>query len=670
MAYTDANGKEFDVGDYVQIRTGAIDVTNGVKSNAGWMYNETGPLQCEVRLIDPNWYTGGAFGLSTNVVKVRCTDINGSTVVWQVEPKDIVLRQRNSEPTQTEPEPIPDPPKQTEMTNPFNDQTSGKTSTEISTDNGGSAHAFAMRENEKHWAEGTGTIYSIPGKTRRPLNFKTQESEGNISGQSTDTPTGSSVVGDFRKLKKTNNTVGKYTYNETKSIGNFKYTDFYVSEGAITPPTFTPAIKDANKKKDILNENRSIIQNGMGFPVYKAPSNPGSLIAAKYDYSINLNDETVNSRLNDSFANQLMEARAAFGLPVHGSHEIARAMKYYMYNRFKTPDTNMAHNKSFTHIFFTRPDLNVLTYAGNGQVGEANAQIMNHTEGAMIWRRYPELLKLLTDYKRCGDDNNFNMLLSNQVQGIDISDEKLDTFDAGKSWRGYSIVYGDGYSGRTAGEFTCTFTETDDYSVFNLIKFWITYIDNVSKGAWHPSYNLYGANRVEFAAPGSSKGSVGGSNWSHVYTKTLDYAASAYVFKCGADGDDVLFWTKYYGVFPVNTSSNSFSADFSKPVGDTPNLNISFRYSFKKDMSPISLLEFNHVANVPENVLYQYAFNENYGHVARPYVGAPFIEMDLADTRLRSHGVETARKNTQIRLRFRPTDDTFLTDEMLYKSNF
>ena len=151
------------------------------------------------------------------------------------------------------------------------------------------------------------------------------------------------------------------------------------------------------------------------------------------------------------------------------------------------------------------------------------------------------------------------------------------------SWNDYEMVYGDSYTGRAAGDFNCNFIETSDYSIINLIKLWITYIDNVSRGAWSPSYNLYG-NDSSFST------SINGS---HIYRKALDYAASVYVFKCGPDGEDVLYWSKYYGVFPMNTGANALSWDAGTPIGDNPKLNIKFSYSFKKDLSPISLLEFN-----------------------------------------------------------------------------
>lgn len=400
----------------------------------------------------------------------------------------------------------------------------------------------------------------------------------------------------------------------------------------------------------MLNEDIENIQNSAGFPILKSKSK--GLTPARYDYKI-IPRKEYGAIIN--LEDKLRDVRASLGIQVHGNNNIGRAVKYYMYNRFKVPDLNLAHNKSVTYIFFTRPDLNILTY---GDRPTANSQVLNHTESAMVWRRYPEVFKLLTANTRCADNNNFNMLLSNQVTSFDIQDESLTTNEAGKSWGGYEMTYGESYNGRAAGEFTCNFTETCDYSVINMIKLWITYIDNVSRGAWSPSYNLRGDGGVSESDPSAS----------HVYTKSIDYASSAYVFKCGPDGEDVLYWTKYYGVFPTNTGASSLSWDIGKSIGDTPNLSIRFRYSYKRDLSPISLIEFNHNACMGRNeAKYVPSYNLNYAHSSRPFVGTPFIEIDLAKPEARGGGVNYSQKRTQVRLKFTERPDAALQDDLLYK---
>lgn len=618
------------VGDKVQIRNGGMDVTNGLKAKSGKMYGEGGPLWATVVLIDSSWRTGGKFGLPSTVTKVRCS--NQGTVVWQVRPEDIadnIIRGPNA-PTkvQVEPDPVPLTLPPTDIGKEELTVPEVKTSPPVSRDH------YVTQAGSENWQSGSRPGASTSGSLKSAASIVTK----NVG--STDMRTGTEFsyhpVGTWRDP----------TPKEAKVIGPHVKVDQSALTGAAK---FKTVIEDPTKKRQLLSQDTENIQNAHLFPQLSTPAS--GMIAAKYDYQIIPNDPKF--ALTKNLENELMKVRAAFGIPVHGSNEIARAMKYYMYNRFKVPDINLAHSKSFTYVFFTRPDLNILNPGTNGG---ANSQVCNHTEAAMIWRRYPEIFKLLTDAKRCGDANNFNMLLSNQVRSFDIKEEQLSTLEAGKSWNEYAMVYGDSYTGRTAGQFTCSFEETSDYSVINLIKLWATYIDNVARGAWSPSYNLQGS------------GVSTASNGSHVYSKTLDYAASAYVFKCGPDGEDVLYWSKYYGIFPITTGAGALSWDHDQPVGGAPKLNISFAYSFKRDMSPISILEFNNNARADGSMVAEDSYDPAYNHSSRPYVGTPFIQLKLPTPVLTGNGVNYMKERAEIRLKFKKYSDTKLTDSLLYRS--
>lgn len=624
------------VGDKVQIRNGAIDVTNGAAATSGQMYAEGGPLWATVDLIYENWNTGGRWNLPNTVTKVRCISPSG-IVVWQVQPSDIASNKINSGvETQTT-------PTSSQTNNSSTNNTSASTSSTSSGTRASLSPYVTKRESES-WASGIVTSNRTSGSAEISDNPAFNIASGSDSDISIHENFGYNAVGgSFRELNR----------RERKSIGNPQ--GLRVDDSALTGATFRTAWQNSSKRRQMLNEDSENIVNADGFP-YKIADSTGN-ISAKYDYRIQIGDSRYAKMIK--LEDKLMEVRAALGIPVHGRNDIAKAMKYYMYNRFKTPDTNLAHNKSITHVFFTRPDLNLLNYMGG-----ANQQVKNHTETAMLWRRNPELFKLLTDYRRCRDSNNFNLLLSNQVTSFDIQDEQLTTVEAGRSWANYEMIYGDEYSGRAAGEFACNFTETNDYSVINLLKLWITYIYNVRRGSWSPSYNLYGTNGGVNLSP----------NASHVYTKTLDYAASCYVFKCGPDGEDVLYWSKYYGIIPTNTGASALSWELGSPVGDAPKLNIRFRYSFKRDLSPVSLIEFNSIANISSSseATYENSYNTNYAHSSRPYVGAPFIEMKLSDPKsYRSDGgVSTGpdAPTSSIRLKFRTTSDSKLTDSVVYRA--
>lgn len=622
------------VGDRVQIVNGGIDVTNGNRAIAGRKYGEGGPLWAVVESITNGWNTGSRWGLPSKVTKVRCS--NNGVVVWQVQPQHIAngtIRSSEPDTIQTKPaDPPAPPPKSNEDT-----KEDSTVTTYVGTDNSYiSTMAYAIGKDAEVWSEDGG------------FGTSTQTSDGQVPTVDLETQITSDravfgVPQDFTYPKSTG-TWRDLNSKERASIGTSSLkVDQSVLDGFSTKTSW----QIPERRRQLLNEDVENIVNPLAFP--KRAEGAQGLIAAKYNYQIIPGDPVFPTMI--SLEDKLQEVRASLGIQVHGNNMIAKASKYFMYNRFKVPDTNLAHNKSITHVFFTRPDLNILTLEG-----DANSQTKNNSETAMVWRRHPELFKLLTDCSRCGDSNNFNFLLSNQVTSFEIQDETLTQNKAGKSWNEYEMPYGDAYSARTAGEFSCNFMETSDYSIINLVKLWITYIDLVAKGAWSPSYDLLG----------DGMGNIGSS---HVYSKSLDYAASAYVFKCGPDGEDVLYWSKYYGIYPLNTGASALSWDLNNPVGDAPRLNIRFGYCYKRDMSPISLIEFNRAAGISgeKDAISENSFNVELGHSSRPFVGPPFIEIKLGETRLKDNGVDASRSRTEIRLKFKKDSGAELSDSLLYR---
>lgn len=603
------------VGDKVQVLGGAIDVTNGVKATAGKMYGDGGPNWGTVVAIETGWSTGGRFGLPQLVTKVKIASPDG-TIVWQVQPQDIAGQAiRTTEQPQITPKPTahalaPTAQGLEDLTPPTHTAEFASSST---------TQPYVTTEDSEDWVGGN----SIPTSQNNP-------SYPLAAPVALETPIGSaSELGISQEIS-------YETIDHEPSLLGVQMDVKEVLKQKIPTVMSVPG-----KQRQLLNLDTENIQNQSGFPLISKNALVSQRTPARYDYRIRVGDDRYP--IMQSMEDRLMEARASFGIPVHGNRDIGRLMKYYMYNRFKVPDKNMAHNKTITHVFFTRPDLNVMKFGGAGPIG----QTQNHTESAMLWRRNPLLFKLLTDSKRAGDSDNFNLLLSNQCTSIDVKDENLTTKEAGKSWSGYEMQYGDQYSGRAAGEFSCNFVELNDYSIINLIKLWISYIDNVSRGVWSPSYNLQG------------EGVATGINQSHVYTKTLDYGASAYVFKCGPDGEDILYWTKYYGIFPVNTGASVLSWELGQNIGDAPRLNINFKYSFKRDLNPISLIEFNDAAR--SDGQFEPSWDPNYGHSSRPFVGAPFVEMFF-------DGYDQFAPQSVLRLKYKKFGNIKLGDDILYRN--
>ena len=88
-------------------------------------------------------------------------------------------------------------------------------------------------------------------------------------------------------------------------------------------------------------------------------------------------------------------------------------------------------------------------------------------------------------------------------------------------------------------------------------------------------------------------------------------------------------------------------------------------------MSPISLYEFNRIANVTGDENYVKSYSINCNECYQPFVGKPYIFRSEPDSKSKSPSfipgsLNYSRGLSQIRLRFTPVKNT-PTDDQLYK---
>lgn len=244
---------------------------------------------------------------------------------------------------------------------------------------------------------------------------------------------------------------------------------------------------------------------------------------------------------------------------------------YNSFNRNKTAFPDKTLSKTFAYVFFTRPDLNILTRAE----GSTNFTLNDENTGCdpkykYLWKNNPWCLKSLVS---AGNPyHKFMVLLSNEALSFEVGDIVLKTVEHGETYNGNKIIYGKSdQESNAAGEMSIRYVDTVNLDIFKLHLVWTDYINKVSRGIFSPKEG-YMKNRI------------------------LDYAVSCYYFLCGADGSTILYWQKLTGVFPVNTSENAFSWD-SGTLLAKPEINIKYMYSFKSSMDMFSLYEFNELAS-------------------------------------------------------------------------
>lgn len=287
------------------------------------------------------------------------------------------------------------------------------------------------------------------------------------------------------------------------------------------------------------------------------------------------------------------------------------------YNRFKVANPNLALQKGFAHVFFVRPSCNLLSGASYSLNLRDELQANEHFH--YTWKNSPNVVKELVAENGSGHD--FMLTLSNAVASFSLSEEYINSDMYGKTYTGYKIAYGQhNIESKTAGEFQVTFNDDRNLNIYQLHRVWVEYISGVFRGEISPITN-------------------------NIVNKIMDYVGSCYYILTAEDGETIIFWSKYYGIFPTNIPSSQYSWGSGNVISN-PQVDITYKYSFKEDFNPYSILEFNYNSRMGQHdANYIPIYDTKLDHVGATWVGAPFIEL-IRDP---SSGVY------EYKLRFRPS---------------
>ena len=275
---------------------------------------------------------------------------------------------------------------------------------------------------------------------------------------------------------------------------------------------------------------------------------------------------------------------------------------YNSFNRNKVAYPDKELSKTFAYVFFTRPDLNILTRASGSKDFSLTKQMSYDLKYEYLYKNNPWCLKSLID---AGNPNHkFMIFLSNEALSFEVGDIVLKTHEHGETYNGHKIMYGrSDIESNIAGEMSVRYIDTVNLDVFKLHLAWVDYINKVSRGVFYPKRE-------------------------YIRGKILDYACSCYYILCGPDGSTILYWQKLTGVFPVNTGENVFSWD-SGTLLAKPEINIKYMYSFKSSMDPLILHEFNELTSASRKYKYSYDANNLFGGSTLTH--APYIKLDDTD---------------------------------------
>ena len=393
----------------------------------------------------------------------------------------------------------------------------------------------------------------------------------------------------------------------------------YVDNIVVTNPTAVSTVEKIPEPELTNTQTRT-----MGFWNEKGKFERRNLsINAPYDVNFKRALDTVKRNLNiDSTANADVETKR---------------LLQTQFNRFLIPFASTQIPKAFGHVFFTRPDLNLYERDKAGLVipgqllgsaekktllGEKYIDSAGKPYGDPLFNymhtSYPTLLSTLT--QSFSDQHKFNPYLSNLAKNFVLKDDMIETIEHGETFTGFKIKYGKhNIKSRTADSLSIKFREDADYGVYKLHKAWTEYISRVYRGQFTPS-----DDNVRF--------------------KRLDYACSIYFILCGPDGETIMFWSKYTGVFPTSAPS-SYSSWDGESLRNVE-YSIQYDYSWREDLNPLHLAEFNinahRFSSAASKLQYMSTYDPELVTSGRTFSAHPFIETVYNDDKTISYKLRFA----------------------------
>lgn len=406
-------------------------------------------------------------------------------------------------------------------------------------------------------------------------------------------------------------TVLKYGDNDSISLGSkMKSSSNTNSVSSYTeiPPDDDDAITSSSKTSTSSTSSTSTSSS--------SPSSSASSTSSSRSNSLSSSSNTpyvVSSKSSITKKMVAVRRNLSIGNPNKSSavDNVLNQM-FTQFNRWNMafPDYHLA--RTHTKIFFTRPDLNIMTSSK-----EMHNQAKIDPFYSYIYENQPNVIKYLTKY--ASSKHQFNPMISNNPKSFEISDEYIKTVEAGETYTGYKIFYGrNDIESKAAGEISINYIDDRNLDIYKMHKVWVDYISKVYRGEFSPKIK-------------------------YKHAKVLDYAVSVYYFVLAQDGETILFWSKFTGVFPTNTSSSTFSWD-KDTMTKMPEISIKYVYSFKRDLDPTNLAEFNTLSSNYDASNALRTYEPSLLGMGPTWSGAPFVVTG-----------KNGKGHTIYKLKFRPT---------------
>lgn len=312
-------------------------------------------------------------------------------------------------------------------------------------------------------------------------------------------------------------------------------------------------------------------------------------------------DQSTRPTVDESSAG-LLEYVKSHGLGI-GAARVSQNEKYNKFARYERLDPHNWLGSTREYIFFTTPDLQLF------KNNTLNEYVAKNSLMVEAYKRYTEVLKSLS-YSACGKP--FVNLLSNYKRSnVDIPDINTSSdYETSKNILGSSIFYrGTSYEADENHEFSVEFEDTRYLEVY----MWFRLFDEYER------MKHYGL--IDFVDD------------SYLDNKIIHDQMAMYKFIVGDDGESIIHYSKYYGVYPKNVPRGTFS---DLPADGNIKFTINFKSSFVEDMDPNIIHDFNEVARkIPPGDPKLGGYIDRFGgwsgeFMQRPYILIPNSAVNVA----------------------------------------
>lgn len=394
-----------------------------------------------------------------------------------------------------------------------------------------------------------------------------------------------------------------------------------------------------------INENDRRIMNSHNLEDVVIPKERGALSVRQYASY----DGGDSPTLTDTTSAMPKETLSPLHPFIRSNPTLARVAVLRSYNRTKLPIVDVEHRKAFRHIFITRPECYIMA-SGDDLKAVLSDQCANDETMMSSYTRFPHISEILSpvyvvnnpgEYG-CFKYANWNYLLSNRVQGLSVAGTTLGSLESvTSSVRGASVHPGTIINSMNNGSLELSFRDTRYMDIYEMIRLWMWYIHKRRTGELFPPFNGY-RQQNDWT---NYSGNTSGYRSTHPYDRALEYCASLYDIVVDETGTKLLYWCKYYGIYPTSLTDSMLSNEQNSPLGlNGAIVSANFKYQYKEENLLKTLAEFNFNAGIANslgetmtasegvllNNLPSFRINDHYIGASGMFTGSPFIVADAA----------------------------------------